>query len=191
MYLYSAVSRPTLVDGFEEPIEDIFAGDCMSIAIGRASSDKLRQGKNQRAIYGWGWNKYNMLFVDNQRVKTKKVFTPYKIDFGEKGIGQPPEDDTNTYEVAFNLTAPSELMYYHYKNNKVNKLQEHEKKIDKLHSENFKLRKEKKRLEDLLKTKTEEMLGKFLKHEEKIKLVERVDEDEVIRDLNKMIKHTK
>lgn len=167
----------------------------MSMAIGAPGKGKRSRSKNSkgsRQVYAWGWNKYNMLFADNKHVKTKIVKTPLPIQFEQLNLGNPGEDDTNNYEVAINLNAPSvSNIAYNYRNNKTDKLHEHERRIDELHLENFKLKQAKKRLEDLLKSRTEEMLGKFLKNDEKIKLAERIDEDKNIRNLNKMIFDTK
>lgn len=92
-------------------------------------------------MYAWGWNKYNMLFADNKHVKTKIVKTPLPIKLEQLNLGNPGEDDTNNYDLTMNLNAPAvDNLAYHYKNNKMDKLQEHEKKIDQLHLENFKLK---------------------------------------------------
>lgn len=82
-----------------------------------------------------------MLFADNKHVKTKIVKTPLPIKLEQLNLGNPGEDDTNNYDLAMNLNAPAiDNLAYQYKNNKMDKLQEHEKKIDQLHLENFKLK---------------------------------------------------
>jgi vacuolar-type H+-ATPase subunit I/STV1 len=134
-----------------------------------------------------------MLFIDAKHVKTKIVKNPMPIKLDQLNLGNPGEDDSNNYEMAMNLSAPGvENMAYHYRNNKMDKLQEHEKRIDQLHLENYKLKKEKKRLEELLKSRTEEMLSKFFTSDnQKIQLAERIEEDKHILDLNSIIHDSK
>ena len=176
-----------------EIVEDIFAGDCMSMAIGGiGNKGKGRKKKVERQIYSWGWNKYNMLFANKEHAKSNIVTAPLPIKLDQLNLATPEEDDNNTYEIALNLNSHGvDNMAYHLKNNKMDKLHENEKRVDRLRLENFKLKKEKKRLEELLRSRTEEMLEKFLKSENKIQLAEKIDEDRNIRHLNKMIFDTK
>jgi len=135
--------RPTIVQfdkGVE--IEDIFAGDGMSMAVAKHSSDKVYKASKMPILYGWGMNKYNMLHVDKQDTKTKKLFNPFKIKIEPKYFGKQSNDDENDYALEFNLNAPSDFTFYHTKRNRTDKLPEHEKKIDQLHTENFKLQNE-------------------------------------------------
>lgn len=66
-----------------------------------------------------------------------------------------------------------------------------DRRIEQLSLENFKLKKEKKRLQKLLKDRTEEMLEKFLKSENKIKLGGTIDGNKNIRNLTHMIVQTR
>ena len=66
-----------------------------------------------------------------------------------------------------------------------NQLTKHQKEIDELSLENYKLRKEKKRLEDTINKGG--IRGKFLNHEDdKIKLNRKLDEDRIIEEVKSM-----
>jgi len=141
-FIFRSKYLPTLVpmDGL---IEDIFAGDGMSMAIAAIGKGfaRNRNNKKNREIFVWGWNKHNMLFADQKYAKATIVKNPLPIKIEQLNLGDPGDEDTNNYEIALNLHAPGmENIAYHYKNNRMDKLQEHERKIDQLHLENFKLK---------------------------------------------------
>jgi hypothetical protein len=90
----------------------------------------------------WGWNKYNTLFADSSDVKTKKIYNPFNIKIDPSKFGKVEEDDYNDYALEFNMNGSSDVFHYHTKRSKLDKLPEHEKKIDLLHTENFSLKNE-------------------------------------------------
>lgn len=179
--------RPQLVK-FEDDttVLDIFAGDARSVAVVSSGKDKRQAVK---LIYVWGWNKYDMLCANESTGGSAATIIqqPYKLPADYIQPAKTEDDSTKTYDLDFNLNNPSDSMYYYRLNNKSDRLQKHEKIIDELQTKNFKLKKEKARLQNLLKVKTNEILNKFLKVDEKKKLSSKIEEDTLLTDLQNSI----
>lgn len=65
-------------------------------------------------------------------------------------------------------------------------LTKHQKEIDDLLVENYKLKKEKKRLEEIISKGSKSVLEKILNPQEKLKLTRKLDEDRIIERIKNM-----
>jgi len=131
-------SLPTRLD-IPEDISDIFAGDCISMAIWTPQMNKDR--KDKRKIYSWGWNKYNKLFANKKHAKADIIICPTEIKLDVLKLGAPMDHDTNTYDMMFNLNSHDlNTMAFNIENNKVNQLHQNDRRIEQLSLENYKLK---------------------------------------------------